>query len=216
MRNCVIWCVVLLATAGMAFGKEPKPAEQEKATQEVGAGWKAINDEATALRKQGRYEQAIVAAKKALQVAEQAHGPDHARVAASLNNLAELCRAGGDNVRAELADNWLLAFWEQALGPQHPEMAQMPEISWPGTALKAITRRPSRSISNRWLSQRKRSVRIISLWPRAWTTSRPYTGSKAGMPRPSRPASAAGHQGEGPRPHSSRRGREPGEFGRNL
>ncbi len=63
MRECVIWCVVLLATTGTAFGKEPKPAEQAKATQEAGAGWKALDDEATALPKKGRYDQAVVAEK---------------------------------------------------------------------------------------------------------------------------------------------------------
>ena len=115
MRICAIWCSVLLATAGMAFGEEPKPAEQGKAAQDVGAGWKALNDEAKALYKQGHYDCAIVAAKKALQVAEQAHGPDHPDVAACLNSLAESYCAQGRYAQAEPLYN--RAFGYQRKGP---------------------------------------------------------------------------------------------------
>ena len=39
MRNCAIWCVVLLPIAGTAFSEGPKPSEQGKAKQEdVAAG----------------------------------------------------------------------------------------------------------------------------------------------------------------------------------
>ena len=37
MRNCVIWCVVLLAIAGTAYSKGPKPSAQGKPKQEGGA-----------------------------------------------------------------------------------------------------------------------------------------------------------------------------------
>jgi formylglycine-generating enzyme required for sulfatase activity len=41
MRNCVVWCVVLLlAIAGTAYGEGPKPSQQGKAKQEGGAGGK--------------------------------------------------------------------------------------------------------------------------------------------------------------------------------
>jgi len=53
----------------------------------------ALNAEAISLYKQGHYDQAVVAEKKALQVAEQNLGPDHPDVATSLNSQAELYRA---------------------------------------------------------------------------------------------------------------------------
>jgi formylglycine-generating enzyme required for sulfatase activity len=37
MRNCLTWCVLLFAMAGTAFSKDPKPAEQGKATPEAAA-----------------------------------------------------------------------------------------------------------------------------------------------------------------------------------
>src|ERR1039458_10165963 len=35
MRNCMIWCVVLLGIAGSAYSETPKPAEQGKTSQEA-------------------------------------------------------------------------------------------------------------------------------------------------------------------------------------
>ncbi|MGA2027731.1 MAG: tetratricopeptide repeat protein [Syntrophobacteraceae bacterium] len=69
--------LVLILCAGM-------PARAQ------GTEWKTLNDEVMSLYRQGSYERAVVAAKKALQVAEQAAGPDHPELATSLNNLAML------------------------------------------------------------------------------------------------------------------------------
>ena len=55
-----------------------------------GIEWKTLNDEVDSLGKQGFYDRAVVVAKKALQIAEQALGPDHPDVAQSLNRLAML------------------------------------------------------------------------------------------------------------------------------
>ncbi|NQU76617.1 MAG: tetratricopeptide repeat protein, partial [Planctomycetes bacterium] len=52
-----------------------------------GSELETLNDEVISLYRQGRYDRAVVVAKKALQVAEQAVGPDHPSVATSLNNL---------------------------------------------------------------------------------------------------------------------------------
>ena len=67
-----------------------------------GAEWKALNDEAVSLYRQGSYERAVVVAKKALQIAEQEVGPDHPDVATSLKNLAALYRKTGREKEAEL------------------------------------------------------------------------------------------------------------------
>ena len=38
MRNCMIWCVLLLVIAGTAYSAAPRPLEQGKTPQEAGAG----------------------------------------------------------------------------------------------------------------------------------------------------------------------------------
>ena len=88
-----------------------------------GIEWKTLNDEVMSLYKQGRYDRAVVVAKKALQVAEQAVGPDHPDVATSLNNLAVLYKAQGQYAQAEPLYKRSLAIWEKALGPDHPDVA---------------------------------------------------------------------------------------------
>jgi hypothetical protein len=60
-----------------------------------GTEWKKLNSEVMSLYRQGHYERAVVAAKKAVQVVEKAVGPNHPSVAISLNNLAELHRTQG-------------------------------------------------------------------------------------------------------------------------
>ena len=93
------------------------------AAQAQGSEWERLNAEAISLYKQGRYDQAAVAEKKALQVAEQNLGPDHPDVATSLNNLAELYREQGQYAQAEPLFKRSLAILEKALGPDHPDVA---------------------------------------------------------------------------------------------
>ena len=93
------------------------------AVQAQGSEWERLNAEAISLYKQGRYDQAVVAEKKALQVAEQNLGPDHPDVATSLNNLAGLYREQGQYAQAEPLFKRSLAIWEKALGPDHPDVA---------------------------------------------------------------------------------------------
>jgi len=88
-----------------------------------GIEWETLNDEVMSLHKQGRYDRAIVVAKKALQVAEEAVGPDHPSVATSLNNLAFLYDAQGQYAQAEPLFKRSLAIREKALGPDHPSVA---------------------------------------------------------------------------------------------
>jgi len=58
--------------------------------------WKTLNEEVLSLIRQGNSDRAVMAAKKALQIAEQTEGPDHPDVATSLNNLALLYKAQGN------------------------------------------------------------------------------------------------------------------------
>ena len=66
----------------------------------AGVEWDTLCQEAESLYQQG-YARATVVAKKALQVAEHALGPDHPDVARSLNELAELYRVQGQYAQAE-------------------------------------------------------------------------------------------------------------------
>jgi len=65
--------------------------------------WKTLNQAASTLYRQGKYEQAVATEKKALEVAERDHGPEHPLVGTSLNNLAEYYRAQGRYAAAEPA-----------------------------------------------------------------------------------------------------------------
>jgi len=64
-------------------------------------------------------------AKEALKVAENTFGPDHPRVATSLNNLGEVYGAQGRYAEAEPLYKRALAILEEALGSEHPEVARM-------------------------------------------------------------------------------------------
>ena len=89
-----------------------------------GIEWETLNDEVISLYRQGLYDRAVVVAKKALQVAEQAVGPDHPSVATSLSNLALLYKTQGQYAQAEPLYRRALVIQEKALGPDHPDVAR--------------------------------------------------------------------------------------------
>ena len=89
-----------------------------------GIEWETLNAEVMSLYRQGRYDRAVVVAKKALQVAEQSMGPNHPDVATSLNNLAALYKTQGQYAQAEPLYKRSLAIREKTLGPNHPDVAQ--------------------------------------------------------------------------------------------
>ncbi|WP_437521858.1 tetratricopeptide repeat protein [Sorangium sp. So ce726] len=82
-----------------------------------------LNRRIIELERAGRYDEAIPLARRALQLREEALGPEHPDVATSLNNLAFLLHAKGDYAAAELLVRRALAIWEKALGPEHPDVA---------------------------------------------------------------------------------------------
>ena len=88
-----------------------------------GIEWKTLNDEVMSLYRQGQYDRAVVVAKKALEVAEKAVGPNHPSVAQSLNNLAGLYNTKGQYAQAEPLFKRALVIREKALGPEHPDVA---------------------------------------------------------------------------------------------
>ena len=82
-----------------------------------GSEWETLNNEARALHQKGQYDRAVVIAKKALEVAEQAVGPEHPAVATSLNNLAILYDTQGQYAQAEPLYKRALAIWEKGPWP---------------------------------------------------------------------------------------------------
>jgi len=76
-----------------------------------------------ALYQQGKFQEAIPMAKKALSIAEKRFGPDHPDAAQSLNNLAELYRLQGRYDKAEPLYKRALGIREKTLGPDHPDTA---------------------------------------------------------------------------------------------
>ncbi len=63
--------------------------------------WKALIEEARTLYQKGEYDHGVVVAKKALDMAEKALGPNHPDVATSLENIALLYRKTGRDREAE-------------------------------------------------------------------------------------------------------------------
>src|ERR1039458_1083862 len=72
MRKSTAVLLATLLSVGTSVAVQAQSSELER-----------LNAEANSLYKQGRYDQAVVAEKKALQVAEQNVGPDHPALARS-------------------------------------------------------------------------------------------------------------------------------------
>ena len=82
-----------------------------------------LNAEVVRLNNAGSYDKAILLAQRVLKIGEQALGPAHPEVVASLNNLAALYATTGDYAKAEPLYQRALQIAEQALGPTHPQVA---------------------------------------------------------------------------------------------
>ena len=107
---------VLIAAGVLLAGLELRLAVRK-------SRWKELDAQVTSLYQQGKYAEAIPAARAALRVAEETFGPDHPKVATDLNNLAMLYRAQGKYAQAEPLYKRSLAIDERALGPDHPKVA---------------------------------------------------------------------------------------------
>lgn len=85
--------------------------------------WEKLNSKARTLSEQRRYPDALGVAEEALQVAEDTFGPDHPKVAISLNNIAELYIINGSYAEIEPLYKRALEISEKALGPDNPDVA---------------------------------------------------------------------------------------------
>ena len=123
--------------------------------QGAGIEWEILNQEVTELYRTGKYDRAVVVAKKALEVAEKNVGPNHPDVGTSLNNLALLYNTQGQYAQAEPLYKRALAIREKALGPDHPSVATSLEN------LAALYRTTKREEEAKTLEQRAARIRAI-------------------------------------------------------
>lgn len=86
-------------------------------TYAQGVEWEKLNHEVMTLYKYGIYAQALPVARKVLEVAEKAVGPNHLSVAISLDNLSLVCVVLGQHDEAEALYRRALAIWETAKRP---------------------------------------------------------------------------------------------------
>ena len=94
---------------------QPQPA--------VSAEAKRLSEQVIKLYGEGRYDEALPLAERALALYEKALGSDHPHVATALSNLALLYAEKGDYAKAEPLYLRSLAIKEKAVGPDHPSVA---------------------------------------------------------------------------------------------
>ena len=85
--------------------------------------WNELTVEVLTLCQQGKYQDALKVAQRALQVAKETFGPNDPKVATSMNNLATVYRIQGNYIEAESLYKQALTAKELALGPNHPKVA---------------------------------------------------------------------------------------------
>jgi tetratricopeptide (TPR) repeat protein len=109
----VLWLLLSGLTGAMlAQDRQAQADETEKLT-----------NQALTLYKAGRYDEAIVPAKRLLAIQEKALGLEHPQVAQSLNRLAVLYYSKGDYAQAEPLFKRALVIGEKVLGSEHPQLA---------------------------------------------------------------------------------------------
>jgi len=106
---------------------EIKIVELRDATERDRALAEALRlyNESVRLSSQGKYNEAIPLAERALEIREKGLDPGHADVALALNALGELYYYKGDYALAESFFQRALAIREKVLGPDHPEVADL-------------------------------------------------------------------------------------------
>jgi tetratricopeptide (TPR) repeat protein len=79
----------------------------------------SLNQQVHKLFQQGKYQEAIPLAEKAVELAKRVYGPEHAGTATSLNNLALLYGDMGEYAKAEPLYQEALRIYRKILGPEH-------------------------------------------------------------------------------------------------
>jgi tetratricopeptide (TPR) repeat protein len=79
-----------------------------------------LNQQVQTLFKQGKYQEAIPLAEKAVELTKRVYGAEQPNTAQSLNNLAVLYRVMGEYAKAEPLFQEALRIRQRVLGPEHP------------------------------------------------------------------------------------------------
>ena len=128
VKRAVPLAVTLIAVMGLLAplpapvvgqANPPQSAQQSAELEEA----KRLSEQVNQLFEQGQYAAAIPLAERALAIFEKALGKDHADVANTLNNLAELYHAIGNYNQAEPVYQRSLAIYEKVLRKDHPYIA---------------------------------------------------------------------------------------------
>jgi CHAT domain-containing protein/Tfp pilus assembly protein PilF len=106
-------CCVLLSLSHVALANEQAIDEANRLDALV-----------TRLYSQGRYEEAIPQAKRALEITESIYGENHLNVATTLNNIAQLYSVSGRFMEAESSYKRSIQICENALGADHEEVTK--------------------------------------------------------------------------------------------
>jgi CHAT domain-containing protein/Tfp pilus assembly protein PilF len=99
-------------------------AQVSSQDQEALAEAKRLNQQAVELYQQGKYNEAIPLAEKALAIFKKVLGDNHPDTATSLNNLALLYKSQGRYSEAEPLLKQALAIRKAQLGDNHPDTAR--------------------------------------------------------------------------------------------
>jgi tetratricopeptide (TPR) repeat protein len=83
----------------------------------------ALNQQVTQLIEQGKYQEAIHIAERAVEVAKRTRGPEDPKTAEALNNLGLLRKKIGDYAKAEPLYQEALRIRQKVLGSEHPYTA---------------------------------------------------------------------------------------------
>jgi len=127
----ILRCLVVLLGTNLFVGIAMAPAGAQRTDE--------LEKKVTELSSAGRYSDAIPIAQQILRIREMAFGPDHPRIATSLDNLASLYRSQGELYRSQGRNSdadllyWKssamyarsLAIKEKVLGPDHPDVAKL-------------------------------------------------------------------------------------------
>jgi tetratricopeptide (TPR) repeat protein len=83
----------------------------------------ALNQRVNQLIEQGKYQEAIPIAERAVEVAKHTLGPDHPKTADALNDLGFIFQKIGNYAKAEPLYQEELRIRQKVLGPEHPDTA---------------------------------------------------------------------------------------------
>src|ERR1700687_1112721 len=84
----------------------------------------ALNQQVNQLIEQGKYQEAIPIAERAVEVSKRVRGPEHPETVDALNNLGLLFQKIGDYAKAEPLYQEALRIRQKVLGSEHPYPAE--------------------------------------------------------------------------------------------